>query len=94
MLTELLLIGVLFILNLDLAFDQYIIFKPGPLLRKDSKRWGERLAMIILNAMNRMGLLRKFRPLATRTLAEKLAKAPKVIGAGKHVIELEKIFGF
>jgi len=78
----------------DLVFDQYIIFKPGTLLRKDSERWSERIAAFILNAMNSLGLLRKFRPLSTLILAEKLAKAPIVLGAGRHVIQLEKIFGF
>jgi hypothetical protein len=32
--------------------------------------------------------------LPTSTLAEKLAKAPKVLTTGKHLIELDKIFGF
>jgi len=78
----------------DLTFDQYIIFKPGILLRKDSERWGEHIAVFILNAINSLGLLRKFKPLPTHTLAEKLAKAPKILDAGRHVIQLEKIIGF
>jgi hypothetical protein len=45
-----------------------------------------------LKFVNGLGLMRKFRPLPTSTLAEKLAKVPKVFGMGKHVIELDKIF--
>ncbi|NII29411.1 NAD(P)H-binding protein [Pseudoflavitalea sp. X16] len=78
----------------SLAFDTYIIFRPGLLLRKDTDRLGERLSAGILKFLNTLGLIRKFRPMPTSTLAEKLAKAPKVLPTGKHVIELDKIFGF
>jgi len=78
----------------QLAFDQYIIFKPGLLLRKDTDRSGERIMVGALNFLNRLGLFRKFRPLPTLTLAEKLAKAPKVLTPGMHVIALADIFRF
>lgn len=78
----------------SLAFDSYIVFRPGLLLRKDTDRPGERISAGVLRFLNSLGLIRKFRPLPTSTLAEKLAKAPKVLAGGKHVIELEKIFGF
>lgn len=77
-----------------LAFDTYIIFRPGLLLRKDTDRLGERLMAGVLRFLNALGLIRKFRPMPTSTLAEKLAKAPKVLPTGKHIIELDKIFGF
>ena len=77
-----------------LAFDQCIIFKPGLLSRKGSDRAGERVMVSLLNFLNRLGLARKFKPLPTSTLAEKLARAPKLLGRGLHVIELDKIFGF
>jgi len=78
----------------SLSFNSLIIFKPGILLRKDSDRLGERLTIGILKLLNTLGLIRKFRPMPTATLAEKLAKAPKVLTAGKQVIELDKIFAF
>jgi len=77
-----------------LAFDQCIIFRPGMLLRKDTDRPGERITTVVLKVLNSVGLIRKFRPLPTAILAEKLAKAPKVFTTGKHSIELDKIFGF
>ncbi|AXY73476.1 NAD-dependent epimerase/dehydratase family protein [Paraflavitalea soli] len=77
-----------------LSFDQYIIFRPGLLLRKDSDRSGERIMASLLKFLNGIGIIRKFKPMPTSTLAEKLAKAPKVLPAGKHIIELDKIFGF
>ena len=78
----------------SLAFEQYIIFKPGMLLRKDTDRPGERTMASVLKFLNGLGIIKKFRPLPTSILAEKLAKSPKVLPAGKHVIELNEIFGF
>lgn len=77
-----------------LHFDQYIIFRPGLLLRKDTDRMGERLSASVLNFLNGIGLVRKFRPLPTAVLAEKMAKAPKQLPAGKHLIELDQVFRF
>jgi uncharacterized protein YbjT (DUF2867 family) len=77
-----------------LAFAQCIIFKPGMLVRKDTDRLGERLITPILKFLNSLGLIRRFKPLSTALLAEKLAKAPKVLPAGKHLVELDQIFGF
>jgi uncharacterized protein YbjT (DUF2867 family) len=77
-----------------LAFDSFVIFRPGLLLRKNTDRSGERLSAGVLKFLNSIGILRKFRPMPTSTLAEKLAKAPKIFHSGKHVIELDKIFGF
>ena len=77
----------------NLTFGQYIIFRPGLLLRKDTDRAGERVASGVLNFFNTIGLLRQFKPMPT-VLAEKLAKAPHTLAAGKHIIELQKIFLF
>jgi len=77
-----------------LGFDQYIVFRPGLLLRKDTDRAGERIMARVLKFLNSVGLIRKFRPMPTSLLAEKLAKAPKALSMGKHVIILNKIFGF
>lgn len=77
-----------------LAFEQYIIFKPGMLLRKNTDRLGERIIGGVLNFLNGWGILKKYRPLSTSTLADKLAKAPKILSPGMHVIALDAIFGF
>ena len=76
----------------SLAFDQCIIFRPGLLVRKDSDRRGERIGAGMLNFLNGLGLIRKFRPLPTSILAGKLARAPKLFTDGKHVIALDDIF--
>ncbi|KQC01599.1 NAD(P)H-binding protein [Pedobacter sp. Hv1] len=75
-----------------LGFAQYIIFRPGLLLRQNTDRLGERISAAVLKLLNSIGLIRKFRPLPTALLAEKLAKAPKVFSDGKKVIVLDEIF--
>lgn len=76
----------------SLAFEQYIIFRPGLLLRRHTDRSGERIIAGLLKFLNGLGIIRKFRPLPTSILAKKLATAPKILAPGKHVIELNKIF--
>ena len=75
-----------------LTFEKYIIFRPGLLLRKDTDRFGERVMARLLNFLNTFGLFKKYRAISTLILAEKMAKAPKIFTAGKHVIALDKIF--
>jgi len=76
----------------ELNFEQYIIFRPGILVRPE--RFGEKVMVKVLNAANTIGLLTKFKPLPTKVLAQKLGKAPKVLPDGKVIIELKEIFSF
>lgn len=78
----------------EMNFEQYIIFRPGLLLRTGTDRLGEKIMAPLLNALNSIGILRKYKPLPTALLAEKLAKAPKKLPKGTSVIELKEIFGF
>lgn len=78
----------------ELDFGQYIIFKPGLLLRQDTDRFAEKIIGSLLKIFNSIGLFRKFKPLPTALLAEKLAKAPKVLPQGNHIISLDEIFSF
>lgn len=76
------------------GFDPYIIFRPGLLVRKDTDRVGERVAEKILKGLNAMGILTIHRPISTRLLAEKLAKAGKMIKNGREEIVLKEVFEF
>ncbi|MBF4464270.1 NAD(P)H-binding protein [Flavobacterium sp. LC2016-12] len=76
----------------ELGFRQYIIFKPGLLSRVGTDRFGEKIMDNLLRTVNAIGLFRKFKPLPTELLAEKLAKAPKVLPIGISIIKLEEIF--
>lgn len=75
-----------------LAFEQFISFRPGLLLRKNTDRTLEKLSAVSLRIFNALGVLRRFKPLPTSVLADKMISAPKVLPPGKHVISLEEIF--
>lgn len=77
-----------------LDFEQYIIFKPGLLSRVGTDRFGEKVMDNLLRFANALGLFRKFKPLSTELLAEKLAIAPKVLPSGTSIIKLDEIFNF
>lgn len=77
---------------IKLGFDSCLIFRPGFLLRRDTDRPGERLIAHALKFVNRLSLLKKFRPMPTSILAEKLAEAPKNCGSGTRILELDEIF--
>jgi uncharacterized protein YbjT (DUF2867 family) len=76
---------------LKLGFASCVIFRPGFLLRKATDRAGERVIAYGLKFLNGLGMFRKFRPMPTSLLADKLAKGPKVFASGKHIIELDGI---
>lgn len=78
----------------ELNFGQYIIFKPGPLLREGSDRAGEKIVVKVLSILNSIGLLKKYKPLPTEVLAMKLAKAPWKLPQGTSVLKLQEIAVF
>lgn len=71
---------------IKLAFRECYIFRPGLLVRKNTDRFGERIAEKVINLLNSVGILRGFRPMPTQILAEKLAKAGKANTAKKIVV--------
>lgn len=75
----------------NLHFPQYIIFRPGPLIREGSDRLGEKISIKIINALNVIGLFKNLKPISTAFLAAKLLKAPKEFSTGTVILELNKI---
>ncbi|TCN57635.1 NAD-dependent epimerase/dehydratase family protein [Flavobacterium circumlabens] len=78
----------------ELDFGQYIIFRPGPLLREGTDRSGEKIIAKTLGFLNGIGLLKKYKPLPTEVLAMKLAKAPWKLPQGTSVVKLQEIEKF
>jgi uncharacterized protein YbjT (DUF2867 family) len=78
----------------ELDFGQYIIFRPGPLLREGSDRTAEKILVKTLGFLNGMGVLNKYKPLPTEVLAMKLAKAPWKLPQGTSVLKLQEIAAF
>lgn len=78
----------------ELNFGQYIIFRPGLLLRQGTDRTGEKVFVKALGFFNSLGLLKKYKPLPTEILAMKLAKAPWKLPQGTSVLKLQEIAEF
>ena len=78
----------------ELNFGQYIIFRPGLLLREGTDRTGEKVLVKILHFFNTIGLFKKYKPLPTSILAMKLAKAPWKMPKGTSVLKLQEIAVF
>lgn len=79
---------------MELDFGQYIIFRPGPLLREGSDRAGEKALVKALGFLNGIGLLNKYKPLPAEVLAMKMAKAPWKLPQGTSVLKLQEIAAF
>src|SRR5690606_16658995 len=71
-----------------LSFRSYLIFRPGVLECPSSDRLMENMTVVILHFLNRMGLLRKYRPLHVRQLAQRLAFEAKKALPGERVLGL------
>jgi len=77
-----------------LDFGQFIIFRPGPLQREGSDRSSEKILVKTIGFFNRLGLLKKYKPLPTEILAMKLAKAPWKMPQGTSLLKLQEIASF
>ena len=75
----------------SLCFKQFLIFRPGPLIREGSDRIGETISVKFIKLFNVVGLFKYIRPISTVFLAQKLLKAPKKSPLGMTIFELNQI---
>lgn len=75
----------------ELHFPQYIIFRPGPLIRENTDRLGEKISVKVIKFFNALGLFKNLKPITTAYLAQKLVKAPKALPSGNTTLELNRI---
>ncbi|KAF2333725.1 NAD(P)H-binding protein [Flavobacterium daemonense] len=74
-----------------LHFEQYLIFRPGPLIRENTDRLGEKISVKVIKAFNVLGLFKNLEPISTSLLAEKLIIGVKELPSGTTVLELKSI---
>ncbi len=77
-----------------LNFKRTIIMRPPSLIRKDSTRWAESLSVSILKGLNKIGLLKKLKPVSTETVAKVMIEESIKNNDGTIIIEpshLQKI---
>lgn len=77
---------------MKLGFKRLLIFRPSLLIRPNSDRMGEKLGVVVLNFLNRLGLLRKQRAIAVSDLANAMKIAGLVFNEEKRFVELDEIF--
>ena len=75
-----------------LNFPKLLIFQPSLLVREHSDRTGENISMKVINFLNKIGLFKRYKPMPTSVLAEKMIKATKDTKQGTHTFTLNKIF--
>lgn len=74
-----------------LGFTSLGIFRPPSLVRPNTDRTGEKIALRILNGLNRIGLLRAMQPMPVAELAQALAAAAKQAQPGTYVLEAQAV---
>ena len=75
-----------------LDFSCLLIFQPSVLIRSNSDRGGENFTVKVFNFLNKLGILKRYRPMPTAVLAQKMRKEVATVPKGIHTFTLDKIF--
>lgn len=70
-----------------LGFRSLSIMRPPSLIRKDTDRFGERVSVSLLQALNKIGLLRSIRPMPTAQVAKAMIAKAKEGKEGVFTLE-------
>ena len=74
-----------------LGFESFNFFRPGPLVRPNTDRIGEKIGVSVMGFLSSLGVLKSMEPLPVKSLAAlmlRYAKNPKV---GKTILEASQI---
>ncbi len=75
-----------------LGFERLSIFRPPSLIRPDTDRLGEKIALPIIKALNTIGLVKNMRPMFVETLATALRLTAKQKNSGMKIFEAQEIW--
>ena len=75
-----------------LGFPRLLIFQPSILIRSNSDRSGENFTVKAFRFLNKLGILKRYRPMPTAVLAQKIRKEVATAPKGVHTFTLDKIF--
>ena len=75
-----------------LHFSYLLIFQPSILIRSNSDRNTENFTVKAFKFLNKLGILKRYRPMPTEILAEKMLSAVYNSPRGTFTIALNKIF--
>lgn len=76
----------------ELEFPCLLIFQPSVLIRSNSDRSGENFTVKAFKFLNKLGILKRYRPMPTSVLAEKMRKEVAIAPKGVHTFTLDEIF--
>jgi hypothetical protein len=70
-----------------LGFERTLFFRPGILDRVAKTRGNERISIVLIRALNRIGLLKRQAPIAVETLARQMIRGEaRLRDAGEYVL--------
>ena len=75
-----------------LGFPSLLIFQPSVLIRSNSDRGAENFSVKAIHFFNKIGLFKRYRPMPTEILAEKILSAVYNSPKGTFTFALNKIF--
>jgi len=75
-----------------LDFSSLLIFQPSVLIRSNSDRGAENFTVKAFKFLNKLGILKRYRPMPTQILAEKMLSAVHNSPKGTFTFALNKIF--
>ena len=75
-----------------LDFSCLLIFQPSVLIRSNRDRSGENFTVKAFKFLNKLGILKRYRPMPTSVLAEKMRKEVAIAPKGVHTFTLDEIF--
>lgn len=73
-----------------LGFPNTIIVRPPSLIRKNSDRWGEKVGVVVLKALNKVGILRSMKPMSTEAVAKAMLTCSLHM-KGQQVVESRQL---
>ena len=75
-----------------LEFTRLLIFQPSVLVRKGSDRKGEQFGLKMIVLLNKIGLFKRYRPMPTNVLAQRMRCEVATATEGVHTFILDEIF--
>ena len=76
----------------ELEFPRLLIFQPSVLIRSNSDRGAENFSVKAIHFLNKIGLFKRYRPMPTTVLAQKMRKEVAIAPKGVHTFTLDEIF--
>ena len=73
-----------------LGFPNTIIVRPPSLIRRNSDRWGEKVGVVVLKALNKVGILRSMKPMSTEAVAKAMLTCSLHM-KGQQVVESRQL---